>query len=254
LAWAVNWWATDGVDVGDTVSVSITSGASLWPSLHTADWAFRIKASSHAEGGVAGFDAAWDQDPGNPTSEPTPGSGNPFWDGPKTLSSSGTAHLADAGPGCHYLVVRAWDNLGFSNVKSFGPVCYETCANETGKHEGSYGSACGDVCVSADQTCCADRVCAVGDVCTHPGGKYTPTNGVCCAADLTCRDACLTCDGFVGECGGVGDSCGHFLECGGSCPSDFLCEENVCKKSTFCPPGEYLCDGRCGRTNCSTSP
>ena len=38
LAWALNWWTYNGGDQGNTVTVSITSGATLWPALHTSNY------------------------------------------------------------------------------------------------------------------------------------------------------------------------------------------------------------------------
>ncbi len=75
--------------------------------------------------GIAGYTAQWDNDPGDPVHS-TPGSGDPFWDGPAVpFGTSGTLSLAAAGPGCHTAFVRAWNNLGTVSVSPpYGPICF----------------------------------------------------------------------------------------------------------------------------------
>ena len=76
--------------------------------------------------GVAGFTAAWDVDPGDPKSHATPGSGDPFWDGPQVPNgTSGSFSLVAAGLGCHTAFVESWDNTGTNGPGSYGPVCYD---------------------------------------------------------------------------------------------------------------------------------
>jgi hypothetical protein len=56
----------------------------------------------------------------------TPGSGDSFYDGPKTQGTSGTLRLAAARNGCHTAHVRSWDNSGFaSSDQPFGPICFD---------------------------------------------------------------------------------------------------------------------------------
>ena len=76
--------------------------------------------------GIAGYTAKWDHDPGDPFSEPNPGSGNPFWDGPAVVGASkGSMHLSAAGKGCHTAYVRAWANTGQgSDAGKYGPICF----------------------------------------------------------------------------------------------------------------------------------
>lgn len=60
------------------------------------------------------------------SSDPTPGSGDSFYDGPATKGIAGTLRLAAAGTGCHTADVRSWDNAGFSsNDQPFGPICFD---------------------------------------------------------------------------------------------------------------------------------
>ncbi len=76
--------------------------------------------------GIAGYTAKWDHDPGDPSTEPKPGSGNPFWDGPAVAGASkGSLHLTAAGKGCHTAYVRAWANTGQgSDAAKYGPICF----------------------------------------------------------------------------------------------------------------------------------
>lgn len=90
--------------------------------------------------GIAGYTAQWDKDPGDPYSHATPGSGDPFWDGPKAVNgTSGSFSLAAAGLGCHTAYVRAWNNLGNNGFSSYGPLCFDnvppqvTCASADGQ-------------------------------------------------------------------------------------------------------------------------
>jgi hypothetical protein len=82
--------------------------------------------------GLAGYTAKWDA-PDKPVvdvlHDPTPGSGDSFYDGPEHTASSGETdllNLAAAGPGCHTAHVRVWDNAGWtSSDGAYGPLCYD---------------------------------------------------------------------------------------------------------------------------------
>jgi hypothetical protein len=78
--------------------------------------------------GSAGFSQAWDSDPGDVYSQPTPGVGNSFYSGPQIPNAtSGYLHLSDAGQGCHTANVRAWDNAGEDlGDQTYGTLCYDT--------------------------------------------------------------------------------------------------------------------------------
>jgi hypothetical protein len=90
--------------------------------------------------GIAGYTAQWDSDPGDPYSHAAPGSGDPFWDGPKAVNGTiGSFSLAAAGLGCHTAYVRAWNNLGTGGLGTYGPLCFDnvppqiTCATADGQ-------------------------------------------------------------------------------------------------------------------------
>ncbi|MCI4361525.1 MAG: hypothetical protein L3J91_07440, partial [Thermoplasmata archaeon] len=69
-------------------------------------------------------------DPGDPTSEATPGGGNSFYSGPEFPNATfGSLDLAAEGQGCNTVNVEAWDNMGFqSGDVTDGPLCYDTTA------------------------------------------------------------------------------------------------------------------------------
>jgi hypothetical protein len=99
-----------------------TSG---WVNSGSISWSIADNGSPAS--GVAGYTAQWDSDPGDPSSQATPGSGNSYYSGPASAhgATSGTASLLT---GCHTLFVRAWDNIGESAVNSYGTVCYDPTA------------------------------------------------------------------------------------------------------------------------------
>jgi len=127
LAWGINWHllADDG---RPTVTFSgATPG--IW---YNTDQSVGISVADTGgiapPSGVAGFSAAWDVDPGDPTSHATPGSGDPFYDGPEFVNAtSGSLDLAAAGQGCHTANVEAWDNMGFqSGDATESPLCFDS--------------------------------------------------------------------------------------------------------------------------------
>jgi kumamolisin len=127
LAWAFNWHllADDGRPVvmfsGPTPGVWYNTDQSV--GISVADTGGAAPPS-----GVAGFSAAWDVDPGDPTSHATPGSGDSFYDGPEFPNlTSGSLDLASAGQGCHTANVEAWDNMGFqSGDATDSPLCFDS--------------------------------------------------------------------------------------------------------------------------------
>ncbi len=79
-------------------------------------------ANGRQPNGVAGSSVAWDVDPGDPSSEPTPGAGTSFY-GLTNYGSSGSA--SNPLQGCHTAYVRGWDNAGNSSRSSYGPLCFD---------------------------------------------------------------------------------------------------------------------------------
>ena len=84
-----------------------------------------LTKTSRSSTGYAGYTAQWSTPVPDITHHATPGSGDSFYDGPKVQGTTGTLHLTAAGTGCHTAHVRYWDNAGFSNDKSFGPICFD---------------------------------------------------------------------------------------------------------------------------------
>jgi hypothetical protein len=103
------------------------------------DWDVTDTGGNYPPTGVAGFSQAWDADPGDVFSEPTPGQGNSFYSGPQHVNStfgctdlSGALCSGGVSQGCHTVNVRAWDNMGLgSGDYTYGPVCYDTVAPHT---------------------------------------------------------------------------------------------------------------------------
>jgi hypothetical protein len=119
LAWAINWF----YDAQGSTPPAITFQGPPVSNWYATDQTVSFSIGG-ATMGVAGFTARWDSDPGDPTAHATPGSGDPFWDGPAVpLGASGSLDLASAGQGCHTAYVRAWDNDGVGALATYGPVC-----------------------------------------------------------------------------------------------------------------------------------
>ena len=127
LAWAFNWrlLADDGrpsvTFSGPTPGVWYRTDQSV--GIFVTDTGGVFPAS-----GVAGFSDAWNFDPGDPTSEPTPGCCNSFYDGPEFVNAtSGSLDLAAEGQGCNTVNVESWDNMGLqSGDATDGPLCYDS--------------------------------------------------------------------------------------------------------------------------------
>jgi hypothetical protein len=123
LSWAINYWNNEFAGQKNSRPTVVFDGPPT-NAFYATDQAIRFTA--HSSGvGIAGYTAQWDKDPTNPKSEPNPGTGNPFWDGPAVVgSSTGSLSLAAAGQGCHTAYVRAWDNVGLgSHAETYGPIC-----------------------------------------------------------------------------------------------------------------------------------
>jgi kumamolisin len=129
LAWADNYWSMPEASP-PTVTLSGPT-TNVYTNTGTISW--NVVDNGSPASGVSGWTASWDADPGDPTSEATPGTGNSFYSGPQSAhgSTSGSASLASGGQGCHTLFVRAWDNIGESAVNSYGPVCFDDVAPVT---------------------------------------------------------------------------------------------------------------------------
>ena len=139
LAWAINTYQAG--DFGaPVVSFSGPLANHWYNSDQVVSWTV---ADTSSDGlpptGVAGFSQAWDSDPGDVFSEPTPGSGNSFYSGPQypnattgCLDFAGASCAGSVGQGWHTANVRAWDNTGFTANYTYGPVGYDTIPPITG--------------------------------------------------------------------------------------------------------------------------
>ena len=83
LAWAFNWHllADDG---RPGVTFSGPNPAHWYNTDQTVGINVADTGGSFPASGVAGFSDAWNVDPGDPTSEATPGAGNSFYSGPSS--------------------------------------------------------------------------------------------------------------------------------------------------------------------------
>jgi Pro-kumamolisin, activation domain len=127
LAWAFNWHllADDG---RPTVAFSGPTPGVWYKTDQTVGVTVTDTGGGFPPSGVAGFSAAWDADPGDPTSEATPGTGNSFYNGPEFVNdTAGSFDLAAEGQGCNTLNVESWDNMGLqSGDVTDGPLCYDS--------------------------------------------------------------------------------------------------------------------------------
>jgi hypothetical protein len=139
FAWMINY--STAADVGaPTISFGGPTTGKWYNTDQLVDWDVTDTGGGFPPTGVSGYSQAWDADPGDVFSEPTPGQGNSFYSGPQHVNSGfGCTDLSGAlctgGPvsqGCHTVYVRAWDNMGLgSGVNTYGPVCYDTVAPHT---------------------------------------------------------------------------------------------------------------------------
>jgi hypothetical protein len=134
LAWTINYSAAG--DFGPPQALFFGVPINTW---FNTDQFLNITvtdttASIRPATGVAGFSLGWDVDPAPESfSRPTPGSNDAFYDGPSFANQDrGGLSLAQAGQGCHFAKVKAWDNTGTSSgVLSYGPVCFDSVAPVT---------------------------------------------------------------------------------------------------------------------------
>ncbi|MGO9271824.1 MAG: protease pro-enzyme activation domain-containing protein [Terriglobia bacterium] len=127
LAWAINeFLAGDGGHAAVNFSGPLTG---QWYNYYpTVTWTLTNITGGFPANGFAGVSGAWDVDPGDSYSEPTPGGGNSFYSGPQFPHfTSGSLNLGGVAQGCHTANVRAWDNAGWgSGDQTFGPLCLDT--------------------------------------------------------------------------------------------------------------------------------
>jgi hypothetical protein len=139
LAWAINTYRAG--DFGAPVANFSGPATYTWYNTdQTVSWTVSDTSNNGNPVGVAGFNQAWDADPGDVFSQPTPGSGNTFYSGPQfPNATSGCLDLAGtngcsggSGQGWHTVHIRAWDNTGFpSGDMTYGPIGYDTVAPVT---------------------------------------------------------------------------------------------------------------------------
>jgi hypothetical protein len=145
LAWAINWLHVPGYSF-PVVNFSSSYSTNTWYNSDPyVTWTVSAPAeSSFPSPGTSGFSQEWDGDPGNPTSEATPGySGfpsspyNAFYDGPQyPNATSGCLDLVGlycasgigGVQGWHTVNIRAWGNEGENSYYAYGPIGYDTLA------------------------------------------------------------------------------------------------------------------------------
>ena len=129
LAWAFNWHILPD-DGRPTVAYSGPTPGVWYNTDQTVGISVADTGGGAPASGVAGFSDAWNVDPGDPSSEPTPGAGNSFYSGPEfPNATAGSLDLAAEGQGCNTVNVESWDNMGLqSGDVTDGPLCYDSVA------------------------------------------------------------------------------------------------------------------------------
>jgi hypothetical protein len=125
LAWTINsFLAGDGA--GPTASITGPPVNHWYNTDQSVSWTLTDNnGNGHRPNGPAGASLAWDADPGDPYSAPTPGGGNSYY-GPQFYGASGSGGgLGNLGVACHYAYVRGWDNAGNSALSTYGPLCFD---------------------------------------------------------------------------------------------------------------------------------
>jgi len=125
FAWMVNHFlAGDGAGPS---AATIGPPVNHWYNTdQTVSWTLTdTTGNGHPPNGAAGSSAAWDADPGDPYSQPTPGAGNSYY-GPGTYGVNASINgLANLSQGCHAAYIRGWDNAGNSALSTYGPLCFD---------------------------------------------------------------------------------------------------------------------------------
>jgi hypothetical protein len=147
MAWMFNWFsaATAG---GPTITFGGPTTGKWYNTDQLVDWDVTDTSSNgFTPTGVAGFSEAWDVDPGDVSTEKTPGQGNSFYSGPQLANKTfGCIDMtgalctgASVGQGMHTVNVRAWNNMGVgSGDYTYGPIGYDTIPPiTTGKFSGT---------------------------------------------------------------------------------------------------------------------
>lgn len=135
MAWMFNWYsaATAG---GPTITFGGPTTGKWYNTDQLVDWDVTDTSSNgFTPTGVSGFSEAWDVDPGDVSSEKTPGQGNSFYSGPQIANKTfGCIDMtgalctgASVGQGFHTVHVRGWNNMGVgSGDQTYGPIGYDT--------------------------------------------------------------------------------------------------------------------------------
>ena len=153
LAWAINWLHVPGFSE-PVVNFSGPTTNTWYNSDAEVSWTVSAPAAnSYPSPGTSGFTQNWDSDPGNPTSEVSPGIPestcvgypcvpyNAYYNGPQYANgTSGCLDLTGAlcagsvggVQGWHTVNVRAWGNEGENGGDyTYGPIGYDTIAPVT---------------------------------------------------------------------------------------------------------------------------
>jgi len=194
MAWAFNWWSV--AEAGNPFVTFVGPAVSHW---YNTDQTVNFTVTDTGSGGfpasgVAGYSDAWDVDPGNPTSELTPGCCNPFYDGPAVANgTSGSLDFVGSGlgQGCHTVNVEAWDNMGLpSGDATYGPLCYDTIAPATTASSAPLANAAGWNNTSVTETLSAsDPGSGTGTGSGVLNTHYSIDNAACTSAAL---GSCVT--------------------------------------------------------------
>ena len=125
LSWAINAYRA-GVSLGPVITMHGPTLNTWYKADREVTWT--IADTGHAKPtGVAGFSQAWDTAIADTAMESTPGAYDGFYTGPELPGATqGHLFLSSGGQGCHTVQVRAYDNIGVSSYKTYGPVCYDT--------------------------------------------------------------------------------------------------------------------------------
>lgn len=163
LAWTINY-ALAGDGAGPAASLSGPPVYHWYNTDQTVSWTLVDNSGNgRPPNGAAGASAAWDADPGDPYSEPTPGGGNSYY-GLQSYGANGSFNgLAQLSQSCHNAYVRGWDNAGNSSLSAYGPLCFDnippvTTITLTGN--GQNGNYTGPVLASLSATDNASGVAA----------------------------------------------------------------------------------------------